>query len=89
MNIYISNLGFNVKSEDLKKKFLLYGDVNAINLIVDKITNCNHGYALISMDDKAAAQNAIRELNGYMLDGRSIKVQESGHINERPGNNFY
>ena len=77
MNIYVSNLGFNVKNEDLKKHFSEYGEVTAVNVIIDKVTNRSRGFAFIDMKDDRAAEKAIRELNGLKLDNRSIKVNEA------------
>jgi RNA recognition motif-containing protein len=77
MNIYVSNLGFNVQSEDLQKHFSLYGEVASINIITDKITKRSRGFGFIKMDDTKAAEKAIRELNGMMLDNQTIKVKEA------------
>lgn len=77
MNIYVSNLGLNVQSEDLKKHFSLYGEVASINIIMDKITKRSRGFGFIKMDDTKAAEKAIRELNGITLDNQAIKVKEA------------
>ncbi|HEX6191772.1 MAG TPA: RNA-binding protein [Chitinophagaceae bacterium] len=77
MNIYVSNLSISVEAEDLKKKFAPYGEVSLINIISDKFTNRNKGFAFVGMRDQSAAEKAIRELDGCMMDGRSIKVKEA------------
>lgn len=77
MNIYVSNLGFNVQNEDLKKHFSKYGEVASVNIIIDKVTNRSRGFAFVDMKDTQSAENAIRELNGLTLDNRAIKVNEA------------
>jgi len=77
MNIYVSNLGFAVQSEELRKHFSLYGEVASINIIMDKITKRSRGFGFIRMDDTKAAETAIRELNGITLDNQTIKVKEA------------
>jgi RNA recognition motif-containing protein len=77
MNIYVSNLGLNVQSEDLRKHFSLYGKVASINIIMDKITKRSRGFGFIRMDDTKAAEKAISELNGMTLDNQIIKVKEA------------
>ena len=77
MNIYVSNLGFNVKNEDLKKHFSEYGEVTSVNVIIDKVTNRSRGFAFVDMKDDSAAEKAIRGLNGLNLDNRAIKVNEA------------
>ena len=76
MNIYVSNLGSGVQSEDLKKLFSSYGEVS-IRVIMDKQTNRSRGFAFVGIRDKQAAEKAVRELNGVSLDGRTIKVKEA------------
>ena len=77
MNIYVSNLGFNVQSEELKDHFSRYGVVVSVNIIMDKITRRSRGFGFIRMDNTKAAEKAIRELNGITLDNQTIKVKEA------------
>jgi len=74
MNIYVSNLSFAVKDEDLKEFFAEYGEVSSAKVITDKMTNRSRGFAFVEMPDDTAAQKAIQELDGAVVDGRSIKV---------------
>ena len=74
MNIYVSNLSFAVKDEDLKDFFAEYGEVSSAKVIMDKLTNRSRGFAFVEMPDDASAQKAIKELDGATVDGRSIKV---------------
>jgi len=77
MNIYVSNLGFSLQDDDLKNLFKEYGEVSSSKVIMDKMTNQSRGFGFVEMPDEAAAQKAVKELNGYMTDGRSIKVSEA------------
>ncbi|KYP16193.1 RNA-binding protein [Flavihumibacter sp. CACIAM 22H1] len=91
MNIYVSNLGFGVQNEDLKKLFSPYGDVSSVNIIMDKITNRSRGFGFVDMPSTESAEAAIKELNGVSMEGRSIKVNEAKPRVERTtgGRNFY
>lgn len=86
MNIYVSNLSFNVQDEDLKDYFSEYGDVTSSKVIIDKFTNKSKGFAFVEMSDDAAASKAIQELNGAMVDGRALRVSEARPREERPSN---
>ncbi|MFL5746345.1 MAG: RNA recognition motif domain-containing protein [Niastella sp.] len=77
MNIYVSNLGFSVQNDDLRKHFSEYGEVTSVNVIIDKVTNRSRGFAFVEMKDNQAAEKAIRELNGLTIDNRAIKVNEA------------
>lgn len=86
MNIYVSNLSFSVQDEDLKAFFADYGEVTSAKVIMDKFTNRSRGFGFVEMPDNAAAQKAIQELDGGMVDGRSIKVNEARPKEERNNN---
>jgi RNA recognition motif-containing protein len=86
MNIYVSNLGFSVQDEDLKGYFAKYGDVSSAKVIMDKFTSRSKGFGFVEMPNDAAAKKAISELDGSMVDGRSIKVSEARPREDRGGN---
>ncbi len=74
MNIYVSNLSFAVQDEDLREFFAEYGEVTSAKIITDKFTRRSRGFGFVEMPDDAAAEKAIKELDGGMVDGRAIKV---------------
>lgn len=86
MNIYVSNLSFSVQDEDLKAFFADYGEVSSAKVIMDKLTNRSRGFGFVEMADEAAAQKAIQELDGGMVDGRAIKVSVARPKEERSNN---
>ena len=86
MNIYVSNLSFNVQDEDLRSYFADYGDVTSAKVITDKFTRRSKGFGLVEMSDDEAGQKAIQELDGAVVDGRTIKVMVARPKEERPSN---
>jgi RNA recognition motif-containing protein len=86
MNIYVSNLSFAVQDEDLREFFAEYGEVSSAKVIMDKYTNRSKGFGFVEMSDDAAAQKAIAELDGGMVDGRAIKVMVAKPKEERTNN---
>jgi RNA recognition motif-containing protein len=87
MNIYVSNLSFNVQDEDLRGFFTPYGEVTSAKVIMDKFTGKSKGFGFVEMSDKAAAQKAIAELDNGVVDGRNVKVMEARPREERPARN--
>lgn len=83
MNIYVSNLSYAVQDEDLREFFAEYGEVSSAKVIMDKYTNRSKGFGFVEMSDDAAAQKAIEELDGGMVDGRAIKVMVAKPKEER------
>lgn len=86
MNIYVSNLSFNVQDEDLREYFEEYGEVSSAKVITDKFTNRSRGFAFVEMPDDEAAQKAIKELSGATVDGRTISVTVAKPREERTDN---
>ncbi len=89
MNIYVSNLGFNVQDEDLKQFFTPYGEVTSAKIIMDKMTNQSRGFGFVEMSDDDASKKAITELDGATVEGRTIKVMEARPKEDRPRNNNF
>jgi RNA recognition motif-containing protein len=87
MNIYVSNLSFNVQDQDLKDFFGPYGEVASVNVIIDKFTGKSRGFAFVDMPDDAAAKKAITALDNGTIDGRSVKVVEARPREERASGN--
>jgi RNA recognition motif-containing protein len=85
MNIYVSNLSFNVTDEDLQDYFAEYGEVSSAKVIMDKFTGKSRGFAFVEMPDDAAAQKAIQELDGASVDGRTIGVSVAKPREDRGG----
>ena len=90
MNIYVSNLSFNVQDEDLKEFFTEYGEVNSAKVITDKFTGKSRGFGFVEMPDDAAAQKAIAELDQASVENRTIRVMEAKPKEDRKprSNNF-
>ena len=87
MNIYVSNLSFNVQDDDLRGFFESYGDVASAKVIIDKYTNRSRGFGFVEMADDEASKKAIAELNGGMVEGRAISVRDAKPRDERSNNN--
>lgn len=87
MNIYVSNLSFNVQDEDLREFFAPYGEVTSAKVIMDKITNQSRGFGFVEMPDETASKKAIAELDGATVENRTIKVNEARPKEDRPVRN--
>lgn len=77
MNIYVGNISWNLKDQDLANLFASYGEVTSAKIITDKFTNRSKGFGFVEMANDAEAQAAIAALNGSDVDGRQIIVNES------------
>ena len=77
MNIYVGNLSWNLKDQDLSNLFASHGEVVSAKIVLDKFTNRSKGFGFVEMANDDQAQAAITALNGSEVDGRNIVVNES------------
>ncbi len=77
MNIYVGNLSWNLKDQDLQNLFASHGEVASAKIVTDKFTNRSKGFGFVEMPNDDQAQAAIAALNGTEVDGRNIVVNES------------
>ena len=75
--LYVGNLDYATTQGTLSQLFEAVGEVISVNLITDRMTGRSKGFAFVEMAEQSAAQEAINQLNGQMVDGRSIKVDEA------------
>lgn len=74
MNILISNLGGRITSESLGIVFATYGDVRSARILNSESAVLSLSVALIEMPNETEALNAIKNLQGSILDGHTINV---------------
>ena len=77
MNIYVGNLSWNLKDQDLSNLFATHGEVVSAKIVTDKFTGRSKGFGFVEMANDDQAQAAITALNGSEVDGRNIVVNES------------
>ena len=77
MNIYVGNLDFKVNEDDLQKVFEEYGTISSAKIIVDKFSGRSKGFGFVEMDNDSEANEAIKNLNGSVMENREIVVNEA------------
>lgn len=77
MNIYVGNLPYRFNEEMLKEKFSSFGEVSSVSIITDKMTGRSKGFGFVEMPSDDAARSAIKSLENWQAEGRSIKVNEA------------
>jgi len=76
-SIFVAKLDFGVSSEELKRLFQTYGAVLKANVATDRETGKSRGFGFVEMADRDAAMEAIRSLDGHIINGRPIAVKEA------------
>ncbi len=81
--IYVGNLPFSLREEELLAKFAAYGEVAEGWIMRDGETGQPRGFGFIKMSNDRQAETAIAALNGAMIHGRLIVVDEARPHRER------
>lgn len=85
MNLFIGNLDYGVKEQELKELFEQVGEVSSAKIITDKFTGRSKGFAFVEMPNDADGQKAVDSLNGQMLRSREIAVSQARPKTEGSG----
>jgi len=83
--LYVGNLAFQTTEQELQDVFAAHGGVTEVKVISDRETGRSRGFAFVTMNSDAEAQKAMQELNGAMLDGRPLRVNEAEERSPRGG----
>lgn len=75
--LYVGNLSFNSTEDSIRQCFAEFGDVSEVRLVLDRETGRSRGFAFVTMSGEDGARNAISQLNGTLLDGRPLRVNEA------------
>jgi RNA recognition motif-containing protein len=82
--LYVGNLAYSVRDQDLQDSFGAYGMVQSAKVMMDRDTGRSKGFGFVEMGSDAEAESAINGLNGQPLAGRSIVVNVARPREERP-----
>lgn len=77
MKLFIGGLSFNTTEDSLRSAFERFGDINEAIVISDRETGRSRGFGFVTFGQSDAARSAISEMNGSMLDGRALVVNEA------------
>jgi RNA recognition motif-containing protein len=84
MRLYVGNLSYQVTEKDLRDAFAPYEHVESVVVITDRTTGKSNGFGFVEISDDTEAKAAIAEMDGKMLEGRALKVNEARQRPEKP-----
>ncbi|HTJ84296.1 MAG TPA: RNA-binding protein [Polyangiaceae bacterium] len=83
--LYVGNLSFNSTAESIREAFSSIDEVTDVHLVTDRETGRSRGFAFVTMGTESAAKKAIEQMNGAMLEGRPLRVNEAEERQSRGG----
>ena len=75
MKLFVAGLPFDVDDQELKEMFELYGTVSSAKVILDRDTRKSRGFGFVEFSGESEAKEAIKALDGAMLEGRALTVK--------------
>jgi len=81
--LYVGNLAFHVTEDLLRQHMAQSGDIQSIDLILDRMSGRSRGFAFVEMATPDAMQKAISDLDGKDFEGRTLNVKVAEE--RRPG----
>ena len=83
--LYVGNLSFETKEEDLTALFQQAGTVESARIITDRYSGRSRGFGFVEMGSSQEATKAIELFNGHSLNERDLTVNEAKERQERGG----
>ncbi|MBL8898613.1 MAG: RNA-binding protein [Planctomycetes bacterium] len=75
--LYVGNLPFDINAQAIEQAFAAHGSVTDVHVVMDRETNRPRGFAFVTMGTDSEAQEAISQMDGVMLGGRALRVNQA------------
>ena len=77
MEIYVGNLSFDTREDEIRQKFEGFGKVDSVKIIIDPASGRSRGFAFVDMPNVNEGQAAIKSLSGQIMNKRPLTVNEA------------
>ncbi len=86
--LYVGGLSFNTTEDQVREEFAKFGAVESATVIRDRYSDRSRGFGFVEMSSDSEADEAIKGLNGTMLDGRQLTVNYAKERVDRGGKQY-
>ncbi|OGD75045.1 MAG: RNA-binding protein [Candidatus Coatesbacteria bacterium RBG_13_66_14] len=83
MKLFVGSLSWDTTDQTLRDAFKRFGEVVEAKVITERDSGRSRGFGFVTFADDEAGRNAISEMNGTELDGRTIRVDEASERKPR------
>lgn len=77
MTLYVGNISYQIKENDLEKVFSEIGEVESVKIITDEYSGRSKGFGFVSMREEKDTLAAIKILNGKDIKGNRLLVNQA------------
>ena len=74
---FVGGLAWGTTSDSLRAAFEACGTVTEAKVVEDRETGRSRGFGFVTFANDADCKKAIETMNGAMLDGRALRVNEA------------
>ncbi|NIC43375.1 RNA-binding protein [Aquabacterium sp. A08] len=82
--LYVGNLSYSVRDDDLQQQFSSFGRVQSAKVMMERDTGRSKGFGFVEMSSGEEAEAAIRGLHGQNMGGRDLTVNIARPMEARP-----
>jgi RNA recognition motif-containing protein len=75
--LFVGGLSWDTDNDSLRTAFEPFGEVRDAKVITDRETGRSRGFGFVEMNDAQSAKTAMESMDGAMVDGRPIRVNEA------------
>ena len=83
--IFVGSLSWNTDDQGLESAFARFGTITDAKVITDRDSGRSRGFGFVTFSDPNSAQQAMQEMNGAELDGRTLNVDIAHERGGRDG----
>jgi RNA recognition motif-containing protein len=77
VKLFVGGLSWNTTSEDLRGAFAKFGNIEEASVVADRLTGRSRGFGFVSFTSSEHAAEAVKQMNGADLDGRTLRVNSA------------
>jgi len=81
--LFVGSLSWDTTDQTLRDAFKRFGEVVEAKVITERDSGRSRGFGFVTFAEDEAGRNAISEMNGTELDGRTIRVDEASERKPR------
>ena len=82
--LYVGNLSYSVRDDDLQQQFSAFGQVQSAKVMMERDTGRSKGFGFVEMGSAQEAQAAIDGMHGKNMGGRDLTVNIARPMEARP-----
>jgi RNA recognition motif-containing protein len=75
--LFVGGLSSDTTTKEIQTAFAPFGEIVDAIVIADRSTGQSRGFGFVTYQSSAAADAAIKQMNGTELDGRTLKVNRA------------